>query len=135
MIESGINGKIFRVKSCVSVAGEKSAFFHSFSGVRQGKNLSPVLFSLYLNDLEAHLLYNTNTGLTIDCYNIDITFYLRLIVLLYANDTVILASNAADLQFSLNRFEEYCKTWKLTVNVSKTKVDIFGAKKARYIHF
>ena len=79
MIESGINGKIFRVivnmyqdiKSCVSVAGEKSAFFHSFSGVRQGENLSPVLFSLYLNDLEAHLLYNTNTGLTIDCYNID----------------------------------------------------------------
>ena len=137
MIESGINGKIFRVivnmyhdiKSCVSVAGEKSAFFHSLSGVRQGENLSPVLFSLYLNDLEAYLLYNTNTGLTIDCDNIDITFYLRLIVLLYADDTVILASNEADLQFSLNRFDEYCKTWKLTVNVSKTKVVIFGAKK------
>ena len=31
------------IKSCVSVAGEKSAFFHSFSGVRQGENLSPVL--------------------------------------------------------------------------------------------
>ena len=88
------------------VPGEKSAFFHSLSGVRQGENLSPVLFSLYLNDLEAYLLYNTNTGLTIDCDNIDITFYLRLIVLLYADYTVILASNEADLQFSLNRFDE-----------------------------
>ena len=67
--------------------------FHSFSGVRQGENLSPVQFLLYLNDLEAHLLYNINTGLTIDCDNIDITVYLRLIVLLYADDTVILATS------------------------------------------
>ena len=52
LLGSGINGKIFRViynlfqnvKSCVMQSGEKSNFFNSYWGVRQGENLSPVLF-------------------------------------------------------------------------------------------
>ena len=56
LLQSKVNGKILNViinmyrdvKSCVSLLGEESAFFSSLSGVRQGENLSPVLFSLYL---------------------------------------------------------------------------------------
>ena len=59
LLGNNINGRIFRViynmyqniKSCVAHAGEQSSFFHSYCGVRQGKNLSPVLLSLFLNDL------------------------------------------------------------------------------------
>ena len=38
-------------KSCVRIDNSKSTSFSSNIGVRQGKNLSPVLFSLFLNDL------------------------------------------------------------------------------------
>ena len=35
--------------------GVQSTFFRSFIGVRQGENLSPVLFALFLNNLETFL--------------------------------------------------------------------------------
>ena len=38
--------------------------------------------------------------------------------------TVILAESAAELQASLNAMYLYCQTWKLQVNISKTKVVI-----------
>jgi hypothetical protein len=46
--------------------------------------------------------------------------YLKLFILLYADDTVIFAESAEDLQAPLNIFEEYCSEWKLYINVSKT---------------
>ena len=61
--EYNINGKCLNViksmynniKSRISIPEGNSAFFPCEKGVRQGENLSPILFSLYLNDLE-HLL-------------------------------------------------------------------------------
>ena len=55
LLGNSINGKIFQVihnlyqniKSCVMYSGNQSNFFQSFLGVRQGENLSPVLFSLF----------------------------------------------------------------------------------------
>ena len=59
-ISFGITGKLFNVirniynniKSCVQENGQKSDYFSCYTGVRQGENLSPLLFALYLNDLE-----------------------------------------------------------------------------------
>lgn len=117
------------IKSCVSVLGNKSQFFTSSSGVRQGENLSPVLFSIYLNDLDDYLTQNLNAGIRIDVDDEYMSVMTRLVVLLYADDTIILASDENDLQRSLNKFYEYCQDWKLSVNINKTKVLIFGARK------
>ena len=40
------------IKSCVMDSGIQSDFFESHVGVRQGENLSPLLFALFLNDLD-----------------------------------------------------------------------------------
>ena len=48
-------------------------------------------------------------------------------MLLYADDTVILAKTELDLQYSLNCLFEYSSLWKLNVNKSKTKIVIFGS--------
>ncbi len=50
-----INDMYSRAKSCVKVNNTLSKFFTSQAGVRQGENLSPVLFSLFLNDLTQYM--------------------------------------------------------------------------------
>lgn len=52
--------------------------------------------------------------------------YLKLSILLYADDTVILSESESGLQHALNVFCSYCKEWQLNVNVDKTKVLIFS---------
>ena len=56
----------------------------------------------------------------------DAHVYFKLLVLLYAGDTVLFSDNSDDMQHALNVFEQYCKTWKLNVNISKTKIVVFG---------
>ena len=117
------------IKSCVFSQGSTSSFFSIFAGIRQGENLSPVFFSLYLNNLESYLIHNFAAGIHVDSQNVDLPIYFRLLVLLYADDTVILCSNAKDLQCTLDKFHKYCTVWKLKVNIEKTKILIFGARK------
>ena len=50
---------------------------------------------------------------------------LKLFVLLYADDTIILAENEIELQLALNKVYEYCMMFKLSVNITKTKIIVF----------
>ena len=52
--------------------------------------------------------------------------YVKLFILFYADDTVIISESADGLQHALNEFYTYCNQWKLTVNVDKTKVMVFS---------
>lgn len=137
LLHNSIDGKLFRViynlyqniKSCVTLNGSNSAFFESFIGLRQGENLSPILFSIFLNDLETYLQSNDNPGVEIECCNEDIYFFTKLIVLLYADDTVLIADSPENLQKCIDDFVTYCQTWKLKINYDKTKIVIFGSRK------
>ena len=46
-------------------------------------------------------------------------------MLLYADDTVLLAESAEELQAALNAMFLYCKTWNLSVNPTKTKKKLY----------
>ena len=50
-------------KSCVAINGSLTDNFSCLIGVRQGENLSPLSFSLYLNDLQ-EFLQEAHMGLT-----------------------------------------------------------------------
>ena len=52
---------------------------------------------------------------------------------MYADDTIILSENPEGLQLALNGVEDYCNTWQLTVNTSKTKIVIFSKGKIRKV--
>ena len=47
---------------------------------------------------------------------------------MYADDLVIVSQSASGLQKSLDRVNQYCLKWKLTVNINKTKVLIFNPR-------
>ena len=54
---------------------------------------------------------------------------------MYADDTVLFSNSELDFQYSLDVFETYCKDWKLNINVSKSKVIVFGNIRGRLLEF
>jgi len=75
------------------------------------------MFALFLNDLEI-FLHNVPDS--------DLTLYeICILVLLFADDMVIVGNSFEDIQCSLNRLNEYCDHWGLEVNVAKTKKSFF----------
>jgi hypothetical protein len=93
------------------VGASYSAWDNVASGVPQGSVLAPLLFILYVHDMQA--------GLN------DVE------LLKFADDTKLYCSvrNNADqakLQSSLDILDAWCKTWKMPVNVNKCSVVKFG---------
>ena len=80
---------------------------------------SPFLFNIDLRDLEHYLMRQRVNGVDCDLQNYDISRYLKLWVILYADDTVLLSDNKNDLQLALNVFINYCLQWKLQVYIKK----------------
>jgi hypothetical protein len=85
------------IKSCVKHYGNHSKFFSSEIGVIQGENLSAILFSLYLNDLQTYLEAYGAAGIELD------ETWLKLLILLYAGNTVIVSDNPVNFQHSLSK--------------------------------
>ena len=137
LIRLGVRGRMLNiiksiyscVKSRVKHDNTLSDFFTCNIGVRQGECLSPFLFAMYVNDLEAELAIKGVAGIDIGIININI--------LLYADDIILFGKNPEDLQKALNVLEEYCQRWKLTVNTSKTKIMVFrkGGRLSNNLNF
>ena len=51
-------------------------------------------------------------------------------MLLYADDTILLSETEEDLQLLLHAFSKYCKQWRLSVNLDKTKIMVFSKRKS-----
>ena len=101
-----------------------SAYFPCNIGERQGENLSPFLFSIYLNDLQQFLEERNVCGL--DCISDEIAgefdIYLKLFVLLYADDTVLFSDSASDLQLQLNIFVSTVTSGSLKLILANVKL-------------
>lgn len=113
-----IISKMYEIsRSCVKIKNGITNFFSTKVGVKQGNNLSPNLFKIFINDFTDYIknssdpvLLNENTVHS----------------LMYADDIIILSSTAEGLQAKLNILDKYCDDWCLTVNPTKTKVLIFN---------
>ncbi|MEW8547527.1 MAG: reverse transcriptase family protein, partial [Candidatus Thiodiazotropha sp.] len=90
LFKLGINGKMLRmmrsmydtVKCCVRHCSAYSDFFEVGVGLKQGETMSPILFSLFVEDLELYLQSKPDSGITINDIN--------LVLLFFADDMAIL---------------------------------------------
>lgn len=87
--------------------------FDILSGVKQGDTLSTTLFAIYINTLATDIK-KLNKGIDIDGQNVSL--------LLYADDIAIIAENEENLQTVLNCLNDWCKSWKMNINETKTKI-------------
>ncbi|MCG8047974.1 MAG: reverse transcriptase family protein, partial [Candidatus Thiodiazotropha endolucinida] len=137
LVKFGVRGKMLTViksiysniKSRVKFENQVSRDFTCYLGVRQGECLSPILFSMYLNDIESDFIHKGAEGIDIGMF--------KLFLLLYADDIVIFANDKNNLQSSLDILQNYCTRWKLKVNSQKTKVMVFrkGGRLSENLHF
>ncbi|CAK1594622.1 unnamed protein product, partial [Parnassius mnemosyne] len=102
--------------ACVRINGVYSDWFGIHKGVRQGCVASPWLFNLFMDSC-LQTLKVEECGLrmgesTVKC-------------LLYADDQVIFASSAAELQMMVTLMNWSLKERGMKVNASKTKVMVF----------
>lgn len=74
--------------------------------------VSSVIFC-YLNDTEEQFHISHINGVDVDM--------IKTFMLLYADDIGIFANSPAELPSGLDLLSQYCKRWKLNINVSKTK--------------
>ena len=116
-----IHGRLFNNISTIFTSsqaqirlnGSLTESFMVSSGVKQGDIISPLLFSLYLNDL-ATGIKSLNCGVEIN----DIT----LAILLYADDIVLIAPDEHSLQKMLSFVNEWCRKWRMAINTDKTQI-------------
>ena len=78
-----------------------------------------MLLSIFVNDLDKHLSENGCEQLNFN--DVQIENFLKITVLLYADDTIVLADSVKGLQKALNSLNQYCKERKLLVNEKKKK--------------
>ena len=98
-------------------------------GLKQGDNLSPILFNIYINDLPENLSKGKTDPISINGTEIN--------CLMWADDIIILSESPEGLQNCLNNLDNYCKKWRLEVNKKKTKVMVFNksGKKLKSLKF
>ena len=122
-----IHGRLFNnLSSIYSISNSQlrlngllTGSFNVNSGVRQGDIMSPILFSMFLNDL-ATGIKDLNCGIEINDINLSI--------LLYADDIVLIAPSESALQTMLNFVSEWCRKWHMAANTDKTQIIHFRKK-------
>ncbi|PJE78138.1 hypothetical protein CI610_02930 [invertebrate metagenome] len=126
---NGIRGRLLNViksiydnvRSCVKLNGKLSAMFDLHVGLLQGESLSPMLYSLFVNDMESHFI-NSNC----QSYSLQL---INLFMLMYADDTVLFSEDVTDLQNMLDSLQTYTLKWNLKINTDKTKIVVFRKRK------
>ena len=124
LLMNNIDGKMYNSISamysntlaCVKVNENYTDWFDTVSGVRQGDNLSPTLFAIFINDL-ADGIKELNCGIQIGGDNVS--------VLLYADDIAVISNNEENMQKMLDFISSWCKKWRLLIN----------KKKSHFVHF
>ena len=116
--------KIFKsmysqLKSCVKTNNSLSQFFECSIGTRQGCLSSPIIFSLFINDLISYLRSESDSGVFISNEIEDV------MALMFADDISCFADTVVRLKRLIDLIDFFCKSVGMTLNLTKTKIIVF----------
>ncbi|XP_046630011.1 uncharacterized protein LOC124310242 [Neodiprion virginianus] len=103
-----------QLKMRVRNNGNLSDFINITESVLQGEVFSPLLFCLYISDIVRFFKKKGAEGLFAGLTEV--------LLLLYADDIVLVVSTEVRLRKSLAILEEYCRVKSLTVNTDETQI-------------
>ena len=128
--QNGVSGKLLMLfknylldrKQRIIINGESSEYFPIESGVPQGSVLGPLLFLIYINDLETDIKSN---------------------IRFFADDTMLFSivfdpvTSAISLNNDLSSIQKWAHQWKMEFNPDPTKQAtevLFSVKKSKPVH-
>ena len=133
LLKNGIKGKLFRciktmynsVKCRVRHGARFTDYISCTAGVKQGDVCSPVLFSIFINELALEVIRNGRHGAMFrpDAF--------ELFILLLADDVVLFSESVIGLQTQLNSLSASASSLQLKVNLDKSNIIIF--RKGGYV--
>ena len=144
--ERGLSGDVIAAlksmyakdEACVLTQEGLTDLFRCTIGVKQGCPASPLLFGLYIDQLEQLLLDACATspphpgegGTGMIPTPIDAPRLLETLIplLLFADDLALFSHSQKGLQAQLDILQAFCKSRGLVVNVKKTKIMVFEKK-------
>ena len=127
LLDYNINGKFYDClanmymgdQCCIKVGNRITDLFTANQGVKQGCILSPLLFNIFLSDLQQKLEESQNnpakisTDQTLGC-------------LIWADDLLLLSQTEIGLNNMLRTLNNFSQQNGLTINMDKTKAMIFN---------
>ncbi len=130
-IAAMFDGNTFTIRSGSKV----TSAFPMTTGLREGSVLSPLLFSLFMSDIQESVLRPFGRGTRefvkkdpeLNCVPVP--------GLLYADDLVFLCLTEDLLRERLRRLSAYADDNTLTVNVLKCEVVVFGSKRGHVFKY
>ena len=127
LLKNGIKGKLFRciksmysyVKARVRCGDKLTDHVNCTAGMKQGDVCSPILFSLFINELALQVIDKGRHGA---CFMIDA---FELFILLLADDVVLMSETVVGLQTLLNSIQHDASELELKVNMNKSNIIVF----------
>ncbi len=117
-----------RAEDCVTEA------FPVITGLREGGVLSPLLFSLFISDMEESVLCPFTEEEFARTLCRDPELHGTVIPgLLYADDLILFALSENALRLRLTRLKRYAISQSLTVNVKKSEIVVFGLSRPTFV--
>ena len=125
--KNGIHGKMYKcirsmynqVKVRVKNGGKLTDLINCTRGVKQGDICSPILFSIFINELANEIINNGKHGAILSPEIIEI------FILLLADDIALISETPVGLQNQLTHLQRAAADLHLKVNLDKSNIVVF----------
>ena len=125
LLNSGVSSKFVnlikdmyaRLQVSVNVPDGLGLPFKSHVGLKQGCNLSPLLFNMFINGLVDIMNLDNGHAPFLGPHQVS--------CLLYADDLILVSESKEGLQESIDKLSQFTSKWFLEVNMKKTKCLVF----------
>ena len=123
----GIKGKMYQaitgmyntVKAKVRAGSDLTESFMCPLGLKQGDICSPVLFSLFINELANEIMQQGRHGIQL------LPDLVQILILLFADDVILASDTVCGLQNQLNILSRTANHLDLVVNLDKSNIVVF----------
>ena len=124
---NGVKGRMYKaitsmynaVKAKVRAGGELSDSFMCPRGLKQGEITSPILFSIFINELANEIILHGKHGIQL------MPDLIEIFILLFADDVILVSDTVSGLQNQLNVLWDTANKLDLLVNLDKSNIIVF----------